>query len=192
MLKSKINNIYEKHDCQRICQGDILRDVSIKIVEDIDNKVIELFFPYIVIVSQDCDLENSKYKVPSETEQFNNQFLPSIIFLPAFPEETVREGKHLEKLFNVVQAKINSDLWKPIKKNHNERYHYLSRFSNLQVPDLIIDFKTYFTAPTKYFSQFYENHYLATVNELFREELSQRFSYYLSRIATPAFKNNQE
>lgn len=188
MLKSKIDKPFEKHDCFRICQGDILRDVAFRLVDDIDNSVKEFKFPYLVVITQDCDLENSKYDlVPPQLPFSNNQFLPNVMFLPAFPAESVREGKHLENLFQVTQNRIDKDLWKPIIKNHNERYHFLNNYIDYQIPELIIDFKTYFTLPTKYFKQIYKINYLATINELFREELSQRFSMYLARIATPKY-----
>lgn len=182
MLKSKIDKPYEKHDCSRICQGDIFRDFTFRNVDNATNAVNEYKFPYIVVISQDCDLENSKYQGDIVS---NNQFLPNILFLPAFPSEIVRTGEHFTNIYNITQKKIDSDLWKPIIQNRNERFHFLKKYQDLQIPDLLIDFKTYYTLPTKYFTQIHKECYLATINELFREDLSTRFSFYISRIALP-------
>ncbi len=189
MFTSKIETKYDKQDkCDRICQGDILRDFSFNVaVEDKTTKigVTTISFPYIVILSQDCDLEQS-YKNDASTE--HNQYLPNVLFIPAFPSEDLKEGKHLQNVYNIVQRKKDKDLWKPIRQNLNERYHSLTPYPDYQIPDLIIDFKLYQTIPTASLIDVYESHYLATINELFRENLSHRFSFFLSRIALPDFK----
>ncbi|MFW9942555.1 MAG: hypothetical protein ACFFFT_16065 [Candidatus Thorarchaeota archaeon] len=196
MWQSKIERVYEKHSFDRICQGDVFRDISFNIVIE-NNQILEIHLPYIVVVSQDCDL---KFGVKKEAwydqeEAFqDNQFLPNVLFLPAFNTESAREGRHLEKIFKIKQDRFDSNKWKLIKQNQNIRYHYLPSYLNFQIPDLIIDFKNYYSLPTSLFFKQFDNCYLATVNELFREELSQRFSNYLNRIGTPVIEttnNNQ-
>lgn len=187
MLKSKIETQYEKHDCSRVCQGDILRDFKFSIIEE-DGKVIEISFPYIVILSQDCDLEQRlKEEIIEDKPTYKkcNSYLPNILFIPAFPSENLKTGVHLEEVYFIIQDTKGKDLWKPIKNNNNERYHFLSSYNNFQIPDLVIDFKLYQTIPISTFIKVYNNHYLASVNELFREDLSHRFTHYLSRVALP-------
>ncbi len=49
---------------------------------------------------------------------------------------------------------------------------------------LIIDFKHYYTIPRNILYQNLD-HYNVSITELHREQLSQRFAYYLSRVGTP-------
>lgn len=190
MLKSRINCYYAKHDCQRISQGDILRDFTFIIIGKGGNQ-LELKFPYIVILSQDCDLEHGSKLVPlqaasPETEPIEfNQYLHNVLFSPAFTTESIKSGQHLKDLFNITTKPIASDLMKPIKQNENPRYHKLISDLELQIPELIIDFKAYYTVQFNLFYESYKDHYLATTNELFRENLSQRFAFYLNRVGLP-------
>ena len=55
----------------------------------------------------------------------------------------------------------------------------------MQIPDLILDFKHYLTVPFDLLSRFHGTCYLASVSELFREDLSVRFASYLSRVGLP-------
>jgi len=187
MLKSKIDKQYEKHNCERGCQGDIVRDVRILRVID-ENKVEEIQLPYVILLSQDCDLEQSINKGVSDEEGFpkNNQYLPNVLILPAFTAESVRVGDHLKELFGITQDKISSDPWKKIKQNNTDRYHFLISHTSFQIPELVIDFKIYFSIEYSEFIKFYDGGgYLGTINELFRERLSQRFTNYLARIGLP-------
>jgi hypothetical protein len=190
MLKSRIEQRYEKHDCQRICQGDLLRGFKFRAIRGTDAKVVEIGFPFIVILSQDCDLEQG---VPPPTSPATgslpvlSQYLHNILFIPAFPAEIAREGTHLKDLFFITQKRIDGDLWRPITQNGNDRYHFLTGNIDLQIPNLLLDFKAYYTIPQEDMLIQYRGSYLATINELFRERLSQRFSNYLSRIGLPEF-----
>ena len=82
--------------------------------------------------------------------------------------------------------KIDSNTkWNFIKNNQDPRYHFLRKDLDLQVPELVIDFKHYYTIPRDFLYEKIEHHYLGTMSELFREFLSQRFAFYLSRIGLP-------
>ncbi|MCX5709657.1 MAG: hypothetical protein NT088_02875 [Candidatus Omnitrophica bacterium] len=191
MLKSKITTVYEKHNCQRICQGDILRDVQFYIIGK-GSAQVDLKFPYVIVISQDCDLEEGEKKkvakpTPEGLIEFN-QYLPNILILPAFPAELVKQGEHLKELFSVKPVNIGSDLWKFIKKNSDPRYQFLHSDVALQIPEMVIDFKIHYSVPFCYFEEKYKKFYLATINELFRERLSQRFFSYLNRIGLPNIK----
>lgn len=198
MFKSRIDSYYLKHDSQRIVQGDLLRDINFVIPlgnegGDILNSQVTL--PYIIVISQDCDLfqgitEKVDYtsimNIEVSTPKINfNQLIPSIIFSPAFNSQHLREGIHLKDLFNVSPESINSERWKLIKQNSNERYHFLTKDIDHQVPELVVDFKIYFTLPTSWFILNHRTHYLTTLNEIYREDFSRRFYNYHSRIALP-------
>jgi len=98
MLESKISKLYERHNCSRICQGDILRDFEIieKIIGK-DREVLSktLKFNYIVILSQDCDLEQyfdptnrkkeKRFENNKEVEiEIFNQYLTKYNFVTCF------------------------------------------------------------------------------------------------------------
>ena len=54
---SQINTYYRKHNFGRILQGDILRDVKFSYAVQEDSVIVEYYFPYIIVLSQDCDLQ---------------------------------------------------------------------------------------------------------------------------------------
>jgi hypothetical protein len=174
MLQSKIDKPYEKHDCSRICQGDILRDYTHSIVSA-SSVVEELSFPYLIVVTQDCDLQQCFKALAELTDGDNkiNPFLPHVLVIPAFPAEQAREGTHLTEIFKITQDRINSYRWNIISDNKEDRYHFLPNYQPLQVPNLLLDFKTYFTIDTEDLRGVFPKYYLATINELFREHLSQ-------------------
>lgn len=188
MLKSHINSFYLKHNTERVCQGDILRDFSFYHV-DADGAIQEIVFPYMVVISQDCDLERASTQSSLDTQntyQEIKQYLPNLIFVPAFVDEQVKTGTHLEELFGIKQEIYDTKRWRPILQNNNERYHSLAEDrNNSQIPNLVVDFKLYYTVSYEVFLKKYRQCYLSTINELFREKLSQRFCNYLSRIGVP-------
>lgn len=196
MLTSNIDKYYVQHDCERITQGDILRDFSFFIVGK-ENEQIELSFPYLVVVSQDCDLEQGfKINTLIEAEEKPedgiipyNQYLHSVLLLPAFPSEIIRKGEHLIDLYKLKTQQISTKLWDKLKQNNDQRYHYLPQYNDFQIPDLLIDFKAYYSLPFLCFQDVFRRHYLATINELFRENLSQRFANYLNRIGLPVINS---
>lgn len=192
MLKSKIETFYDSHSCLRIYQGDILRDLSFVIIGE-NEEAIELSFQYVVVLSQDCDLQQGSnlhlndVQCDGECKLFN-QFLHTVLIAPAFPAEILRSGKHLESIYNIKADSINSRSWKIVTQNQNSRYHYLPPESASQIPELVIDFKAYYALSYDYFLKKHKDCYLATVNELFRERLSQRFANYINRIGLPELK----
>ncbi len=189
MLKSKIENLFEKHDCERISQGDILRDIKFNIVKN-NNEVQEICFQYAIVLTQDCDLEQyQKKRTEIKKGEVFNQYIPNLLIIPGFPAESLRQGDHLTELYNYQQDRINSDKWKIVKSNKDERYHFLKGNVDLQVPDMVCDFKNIYTIGFDYIFEQYKKVYLATVNELFRENLSRRFTNYFSRIGLPVLKN---
>ena len=70
-MKSKIENDYRYHDSLKLFQGDILRDVNI-IVEYNDIGDNEFKMPYIVILSQDCDL-NQDFNSYNKYVKYNDE-----------------------------------------------------------------------------------------------------------------------
>lgn len=185
-MKSKIDSRYVYFKGSRPQQGDILRDFEYKqwlLEKDGKGKIEKLTIPYLVILTQDCDLEQDYYN-HSDGEEKQDKFLTSILVCPAYTAESLRSGTHLEEL-GLVRESYNSDRWSPIKTNQNSRYHHLFPEPALQIPELVLDFKLYYTIPRDIVYQQFKKTYLGTINELFREEVSLRFTNYLSRIGLP-------
>ena len=192
-MKSNINSQYRKNNTERILQGDILKDVDIPIFNGELNIIKS---DYNVIISQDCDLNqdfNSKEKYLSHNikngndSSLNNKMSPSILLCPAYPAELLRDGNHLSFL-GISMTKISPPKktpWKNIVKNETPRYHYLEESTEFNIPELVLDFKRHYSLSRDYLYSIYCECYYISLNELYREDLSNRFHHYHSRIGLP-------
>lgn len=192
MLSNKIDSRYVKDTTViRICQGDILRDVDVvdSYTKDSSGELIydEFTLPYMIIMTQDCDLESDFKNRSDISAESQDKYLRTILVCPAYNASEFREGNHLEDI-GLKMAEWNSKMFKQIKEQNHHRFHFLEQDQALQVPELVVDFKHYYTIPRDTLFGMYKNHYLVTINQLFREHLSQRFSNYLSRIGLPSLK----
>src|SRR5665648_21353 len=182
-MKSKIDSIFINHNEERICQGDIFRDFEYLEYTPTSKKTgtgIMKTFPYLLVLSQDCDLE-SDCRSHTNSKDTQDKFLFSILVCPGYLSEELREGTHLEE-YKLKMQRINTDRWNNIKNNQNPRYHFLEGEKTFQIPDLVLDFKHYYAISRDVLYKNFRDYYLGSINELFREALSQRFAYYLSRI----------
>jgi hypothetical protein len=189
MPLSAIEVPYFKSELERYEQGDILRDVTLVEWADLEDaravSVVERTLQYCVIVSQECDLEhdfNNRTKAESAT---NDKYLQSLLICPAYPSQSFRTGEHLKGV-GLKMERITHDNWGRVKHNNNPRYHYLEPYPDLQIPELVVDFKHYVTIPRDvlYRDQF-QLCYLASIEIMYRDNLSCRFAHYLSRIGLP-------
>ena len=89
-MLSKITEPYFRHDKSRICQGDILRDVEFYVIRGED--ITEVFFDYMIVMSQDCDLEQG-LKSQQEGSELNNQFLQIHIASSSVPCRATERGR---------------------------------------------------------------------------------------------------
>jgi hypothetical protein len=176
-----------KHNHERIHQGDIYSNVTIvqSITQNGDEiSVEERLLPYGIVVSQECDLEQDVSSRDTDTKD-HDKHLPTILLLPAYPAEMLRVGSHLDSYDQKMQN-FNSERFKQVKQNSNNRYHFIHSDNHFYVPELIIDFKHFFSiARDVAYSSSFANGYIATIAQLFRENLSLRFCHYLSRIGLP-------
>lgn len=170
MFLSKIDSMYIKHTSKRIYE------------------ISQATLPYIIVLTQDCDLEwdfNNRSQPASEK---HDKYLQTILICPAYNAEVFRIGDHLKSIGLKMHEWKKSEDYKRITQQNHARFHFLEKNQALQVPQLIVDFKHYYTIPRDPLYKMYAEHYLATINHLFRESLSQRFSSYLSRIGLPDIK----
>lgn len=190
---------YEKHNLSRVHQGDIYKNIICPRVhyDELRKEPILIVekFPYIVVISQECDLQqdytNRELNRTLQTENYHGGYIPSILLSPAFLSDTFRSGEHLssgeknKKSWKI--ERINSSRWKIIKKNNNFRYHFLAGDLNIQMNDLVVDFKYYYTISREYFYNNFlkRKYYVSSLKPIYREHLSYRFFHYLGRIGLP-------
>ncbi|MEP7244114.1 MAG: hypothetical protein ABI885_10535 [Gammaproteobacteria bacterium] len=190
MPLSAIKSRYVQHAHARLCQGDVLRDVVLlEAATDSEGEldVFERTLPYVVVLTQDCDLEQDDSAREETPKKNDDKHLQSVLLCPAYQSMKVRAGTHLQELGLTMQA-FGKELWRPIAQNSAPRYHMLPEETGVQLPELVLDFKQYFTSPREFFCARYKTHYVTTLGPLFRESLSQRFAQYLSRIGLPEFE----
>ena len=180
----------------RISQGDIYKDVWCfeNISQDNNSlKINRIFFPYVVVLTQDCDIQQHDEYVGQKSGQ-----LFSVLVAPIYNVASFMEGKHLEemhlsspcytsskgKILESTGQKINSE-GQLIINNQIARYHYLNFENNIEVPPSIVDFKHYFSLGVNYLKNDKNKDFVCRLKPLYRELLTQRFSNYLSRIGLP-------
>jgi trans-2-enoyl-CoA reductase len=176
---------------QRIGHGDVFRDITYAYGGK------EITYDFCIVLTQDCDLEQDvnaiekmraykagEYK-PKESSDIptHDKYLNSVLLCPAFLVDSLRGGTHLSSMEWTMQF-FSAKLWSrsSIEINDNPRYHFLK--SDTDLPDLIVDFKRFFTLPRDEAYNLLDNR-KARLDTLFRESVSQRFASFQSRIALP-------
>jgi len=182
MIKAKV-----KAD-NRICQGDVIQDVDcIETVIEIEGiiEVSKITFPLVIVLTQDCDLEQD-HLLRFEQKDTQDKRLISVLVAPLYNAEHVFAGEHLSELG------INSQLIKKGKTpgnflmtNQNPRCHYVEFPKQVNIVPSVIDFKHYFSVHVSYLQELKKGNFICTVSELYREDISQRFASFLSRIGLP-------
>ena len=72
-----------------------------------------------------------------------------------------------------------------LKQNETPRYHYLTFPDNMQIVPSVIDFKHYFSVNITYLKRVKTEQFVCKIAELYREDISQRFASFLSRVGLP-------
>ena len=188
-MQSQILNEYTKTNPKvKFNQGDILNNISVIIqtgfdIENQESIFSEITFNYGVVINQECDLEHDFNNRANTTASNQDKFLPNILILPAYLAYKFKEGTHRGNLLKGVPW--NGDLWKNILSNQNYRFHHISANEEYQIPDLIIDFKHVYAINTEVLYREIDERYFVSICEIYREFLSHRYSFYLSRIGLP-------
>jgi hypothetical protein len=100
-------------------------------------------------------------------------------------------GEHLSDL-QIRSQVIGSKERKRICQNNNPRYHYLEFEPPIGLVPSVVDFKHYFSSPVPYLEKVKGENFVCKVSELYREDISQRFASFLSRIGLPDQAETQE
>ena len=177
-----------------ICQGDIYKNVRFNyIASDVDDqvKILEFEFPYAVIISQACDVIAMEKMFVSKAGK-TTKFMPSILLCPIYDKTIAKKGEHIKDILDAlsIQADDETTFKSDDYKVADRDWHY--RFHNLTVSDgektiiqnAIIDFKHYFTLPISYLIAHKQDRVLH-LDDLFAEQLTLKYSTYLSRVAIP-------
>jgi len=185
---------------ERITQGDILRDVDYieSVIEDEGAiNVTKIVFPLMVVLTQDCDLEQNhnarlkKYaKGTGDSPTTHDKFIFTVLVSPLFNETHFFTGTHLDDISINMQMQLqNRELKNVIKLNKNPRYHYVEFPTSVNAVNSVIDFKHYYTINFAYLNKIRSDKLICTVGELYREDISHRFASFLSRIGLPDAEN---
>jgi hypothetical protein len=192
------NSPYEPHD-NVPHQGSLYRDIKVVTAPSPNSSgevsLSEWTLPYAVVLSQECDLlfdqklrsvlirgEQGEAKDRNEN---HDKLLLAILMCPAYQAELFRVGSHLNALQRRMES-YNSERFKSIKQNLNLRYHYFAGWTPFQIPELIVDFKHFFTIPVEQLLEYGTvEHYITRLKPLYREDFSQRCAAYLTRIGVP-------
>lgn len=176
-----------------INQCDLFKDVEfLEYVQEEGNviTVSKIVFPLAIVLTQACDLQqdhNARKRILELHTGNQDKFLISVIVAPVYNFEDLRLGNHLEQLGLTMQAMggRTKSVCENIIKNENKRYHYLCFPDDVEIVDSVIDFKHYFTVTVNYLNKIYDEQYVCSIDSLFREQISQRFSNFLARIGLP-------
>mgnify|MGYP001179148142 CR=1 FL=1 len=173
----------------RVFQGDIFKNVEYIEYAKEESGIIEvskIIFPFVIVLTQDCDLEwDYKYRWSRTTYGNQDKWLLSTLVAPLYNAEHMFEGSQLSKLnMNMSPLGRNSST---LKNNKNPRYHYLEFSDEIPIVISIIDFKHYFSVNNLYLKKIIRSNFVCRVSELYREDISQRFASFLSRIGLPNY-----
>lgn len=187
-----MNNVMVKtRHMRRISQGDVFRDIEC--IEYVAEKrgvleVSKLLFPLVVVLTQDCDLEQDSRLRNAEGElpSYQDKRLFSVLVVPLYNAEHVFQGEHLADL-GLRMASINRKKTegRMLVQNERPRYHYLNFPSEIPIVSSIADFKHYFSVSVAYLEKLRPKNFVCRLSALYREDLSQRFAAYLARIGLP-------
>ena len=185
MVKVELN----KKD--RIYQGDIFKDIDFieyAVEKEGVYEISNIRFPLIIVLSQDCDLAQDYSNRNAENASNQDKHLFSVLVAPLYNVEHLYTGEHLSNLgfkMQTISKKSSKTDNRFLKNNQNPRFHFLQFDDTLNIVDSVIDFKHYFTVNIKQLMILKQNNNIGKVGELYREDITQRFSSFLSRIGLP-------
>lgn len=186
--------VYKGSPRARVRQGDIIRDVEyIEYVLE-ESGIIEvskIVFPLVIVLTQDCDLEQDyRFRWSRQVPKTQDKQLLSVLVAPLYNAEHVYQGEHLTELdMKMEHVPKKGTHGKFLKTNQRPRYHYLEFPDDLPIVPSVIDFKHYFSVNVKYLREIRKTNLVCRVSPLFREDISQRFASFLARIGLPEPRN---
>ena len=164
-------------------QGEILSDIrryrlDPATVADEAPAVIPVLYPFAVIITQDCDVTQQGRPAAG-----SDPHLPCVLLAEVTTAEQLRGQKG-----------VNSEAWKLVRQNREERYHFLEAVAKeydaagVGIGELALDFKRYLAVPTDELYALVDAGRASrrcVLNSPYMEHLCYRFGVYLGRIALP-------
>ena len=172
---------------ERLQQADLLRGVRAFQLNSFngDQPIGRVHhYDHAVVMSQDCDLEQD-FKARSVVDGTGNtadKLLFSVILCGAYTEASLKAGRH-----RTGAAAFSGKEWKPVTQNKQPRYQYLGHVPGISDP-LVVDFKDYFFVPGEFiYAELQEKRAtrISNVREPWRDQILQRFGFYLIRVGLP-------
>jgi hypothetical protein len=143
---------------------------------------VEAIISYAIILSPDCDLLQDF--VARKNGRVGTLF--SVLLFGVEESEQARS-----------RMRYSTREWKHVKQNQLDRFYFLQALQSGSIvpaglPDLIVDFKRYFTLPP---NELYRQcgltdsakrcHRICRLSDLWREDLQRRAMSYMQRVALP-------
>ena len=188
----------------QLCQGDIFSHVKYAYIDneeaDIVN-VIEMEFPFAMIISQACDVIAME-KIVREKRGKSTKLMTSILMCPIIDGTMLKNGAYAEDFFTEFQiSKVTSKKDEDrvydgkdkaiAERDWHYRFHLFKAYcyeagksKELLFDSMFFDFKQYFTVPITYLLKNKKNR-ICTLEELYAEQITLKFATYLSRVAMP-------
>ncbi|MDI7269831.1 MAG: hypothetical protein QME96_17715, partial [Myxococcota bacterium] len=139
-----------------------------------------------VVVTQDCDLEwdfNARQQPPTAG---HDKLLYEVLMCGVHEEDRFLSGQYRDGA--VPLAKKQSP-WSIVRQNREPRFQYLGclPFGSSQPTNVVADFKDFFSVPCEYLYKMLTAEApavkrVASLREVYREHLLQRFGWFLTRI----------
>jgi len=174
---------YTASESGALRQGELITGLAVYVRKR--EGFVEVRHPFAIVISQDCDLDWDYQKIrsdpPGDTTGTGTKEVPHVLFAEAV---TAKDAKATVR---------TSEFWKRVKQNKDERYQFLQSVTPEQdaeaegLPELVLDFKRYFTIPTAVVYQ-QINKSAKRRSRLvspYLEHLCLRFSYFQIRVALP-------
>lgn len=176
-----------------IQQGDIFKDVTyicdFKRNDD-EIEIIELTFPYVLIVSQSCDMLHASRLLSGDIKS-ESKMMFSVMAVPLFERETIFSGAHLKELidekvldFSINEAFITDEDKKVIKDGFHYRFHEIDFPEESQIPNSIIDLKSFFTINLTSINQMKKQR-IGRLNDWASQQIANKLSAFMARVGLP-------
>ncbi len=180
----------KKTRISRVSQGDILRNVDhIEYLSEKQGNIelSKIVFPLVIVLTQDCDLaQDYKFRWSRYVSKTEDKLLLSVLVAPIYNVEHVYTGEQLTELgMRMEQISRKKTPGRCLRNNETPRFHYLEFESGAPIVPSVIDFKHYFSVNVVYLKKLKATNFVCQISELYREDVSQRFSSFLGRIGLP-------
>lgn len=189
----------ESKELPRICQGDIYKNIEYLEYATENCGIVEIskiLFPLVLVLTQDCDLQQDyNYRLNEQSSSSQDKYLLSVLVVPLYNIEHFYDGEHLSEIgLKMAQFPRKGDATdnKRLKQNEIPRFHYLDFPEDSELVSSVLDFKQYFAVDIKYLNSISKSNFVCKISELYREDISHRFSSFLSRIGLPNITTAQK